>query len=114
MIFKIERFAVPTVNSWTVTGMHIFLYFFFTVVTGYHRVFSEDRDQTELPSFVRYFIYDYNVPYTNGVLAAALTYISSILFLLRVFALLLEVLCLHIVLVCLRYNNNHMYVFGTP
>lgn len=54
MIFKIKRFAVPTVNWWTVTGMHIFLYFFFfTVVTGFHRVFSEDRDQTELPSFVR-------------------------------------------------------------
>lgn len=114
MIFKIERFAVPTVNWWTVTGMHIFLYFFFTVVTGYHRVFSEDRDQTELPSFVPYFIYDdYNKPYTNGVLAA-LTYISSILFLLRVFALLLEALRLHIVLVCLRYNNNHTYVYGTP
>lgn len=113
MIFKIERFAVPTVNSWTVTGMHIFLYFFFHRCHRLPQSVSEDRDQTELPSFVRYFIYDYNVPYTNGVLAA-LTYISSILFLLRVFALLLEVLCLHIVLVCLRYNNNHMYVFGTP
>lgn len=30
MIFKIKRFAVPTVNWWTVTCMHIFLYFFFS------------------------------------------------------------------------------------
>lgn len=61
-------------------------------------MFSEDRDQAEMPFFVSYLIYDdYNVPFTNGLLAA-LTYISSILFLLRVFALLLEVLCLHVVL----------------
>ena len=35
MIFKIERFAVPTVNGWTVTGVHAFLYFFFH---GCHRL----------------------------------------------------------------------------
>ena len=68
MIFKIERFAVPTVNWWTVTGVHVFLYFFFSRMSqATTECFPKTGTKTELPSFVSYFIYDdYNVPYTNG------------------------------------------------
>ena len=78
-------------------------------------MFSEDRDQADMPFFVSYLIYDdYNVLFTNGLLAALINiyfrFFSCLEFLLYYLRFFACMLCF----VCLRYNNNHMYDYGTP